>query len=761
MLFSPVFAKLQLRPDSPSRTLLPGPIRPLRHSTPLFPTVSGLFCAMDAPQPLSFQSLADSFYRNGGCTPLTPSSSNASSPICSISCRPSHFSSTTYKTLLAQLLCFDNDPFSWGVYGGSCRSSQNPSADTRVVSNRGLNHRRSSAGPLQHTSYGASFLADVAHPKDTRRFRDPRRARHVANFFAVQRQRRPRLWHSVAGKNQLHALTVHLPARTHSLHNLLPGVAALRKADMAVLQSRLVRNLLFAEVISEPRHALRQPQRAQRHVAHRPAAKLSHRLEQNLPDLRHLISLDNKLGPGNFSRRPLHDPAGNRTHAAVAREKFSESCDVHTRNFAYDRSSLRSLQRQRRVSLGLIRQCHVVHNDEFVQHFDQPRANHRVGNAEERLRERVRLDLRQDVPLWIQQERNGALARCKVLDIVRENGIQVANSVRPGKRKIRAVVLVNERDAIPREAVFRAPAGEFIRQRASEPHAHLRARIPMQRRQRRLQSFASRGRFHAPSHPPAFSLSNSASGHAAAPPIPPDSDAIMPFMDEGLPSLTAASDGLIHITIPVGILQCNCSIIGDPITREALVVDPGDEVSRVLDLLGRHKLTVKAIVSTHAHIDHVGGLSKLHKYTGAPVMMHRDDVPLYQAMEIQAAFLGVAPPEIGELDQLLAEGDALRWGSLVAHVMHTPGHTPGSVCLYLPHEAGNLSIPAPQLFAGDTLFAGSIGRVDLWGGSMDDMMDSLKGKLMALPDETLVHPGHGPGTTIGRERESNPFLVER
>ena len=101
---------------------------------------------------------------------------------------------------------------------------------------------------------------------------------------------------------------------------------------------------------------------------------------------------------------------------------------------------------------------------------------------------------------------------------------------------------------------------------------------------------------------------------------------------------------LIHITIPVGMLQCNCTIIGDPLTLEALVIDPGDEVTRITDLLARHKLTVKAIVSTHAHIDHVGGLSKLHQLTGAPVLMHQEDLPLYQAMEVQAAFLGVPAP---------------------------------------------------------------------------------------------------------------------
>jgi hydroxyacylglutathione hydrolase len=256
-------------------------------------------------------------------------------------------------------------------------------------------------------------------------------------------------------------------------------------------------------------------------------------------------------------------------------------------------------------------------------------------------------------------------------------------------------------------------------------------------------------------------------------------------MSDGRPALNAATEGLIHITIPVGMLQCNCSIIGDPVTREALVVDPGDEVHRILDLIGRHKLKVQAIISTHAHIDHVGGLSKLHRYTGAPVLMHRDDLPLYQAMDIQASFLGVLPPELVDIDQLLKEGDVLRWGSFEAHVIHTPGHTPGSVSLYLPHDSGRITVAeeggksaassddeqkivtddsgktivlVPQLFSGDTLFAGSIGRTDLWGGSMEQIMNSLRTKLMHLPDETIVHPGHGPVTSIGHERQVNPFL---
>jgi len=220
----------------------------------------------------------------------------------------------------------------------------------------------------------------------------------------------------------------------------------------------------------------------------------------------------------------------------------------------------------------------------------------------------------------------------------------------------------------------------------------------------------------------------------------------------------AANSEMIYLKIPVGLLQCNCAIIGDPHTLEAIVVDPGDEVERILGLLGRYKLTVKAIVSTHAHIDHVGGLAKLYQYTGAPVMMHTADLPLYRGMEVQAAYLGLEPPELVEVHQLLKEGDALHWGHFLAHVMHTPGHTPGSVSLYLPSEGENATLTQPQLFSGDTLFAGSIGRTDLWGGSYNEIIASLKDKLLQLPDSTVVHPGHGASTTIGRERHANPFL---
>jgi hydroxyacylglutathione hydrolase len=238
----------------------------------------------------------------------------------------------------------------------------------------------------------------------------------------------------------------------------------------------------------------------------------------------------------------------------------------------------------------------------------------------------------------------------------------------------------------------------------------------------------------------------------------------------------ATNPEMIYIKLPVGMLQCNCCIVGDPRTREALVIDPGDEVERILDLIGRYKLTVKGIVSTHAHIDHVGGLAKLYQYTAAPVMMHTDDLPLYRGMDVQAAFLGMPAPEIVDVHQLLREGDILQWGGFFANVIHTPGHTPGSVSLYLPSQRGETPkesarprprereangkshLTKPQLFAGDTLFAGSIGRTDLWGGSFEQIIESLKEKLLQLPDDTVVHPGHGHSTTIGHEREVNPFL---
>jgi hydroxyacylglutathione hydrolase len=225
---------------------------------------------------------------------------------------------------------------------------------------------------------------------------------------------------------------------------------------------------------------------------------------------------------------------------------------------------------------------------------------------------------------------------------------------------------------------------------------------------------------------------------------------------------------LIHEILPVGMLQCNCHIIGDPRTRDALVIDPGDDAERILEIIRRHELRVSGIVVTHTHIDHVGGLQRIREATGAPVRMHADDVELYRMLDMQAAWIGCKPPERVEVGELLREGDSIRWGRLEAQVLHTPGHTQGSVCLYMPSgipedraavASNSTEREVGRVFAGDTLFAGSIGRTDLWGGSFESIIRSLKGKVLELPDETIVFPGHGASTTIGQERESNPFLV--
>jgi hydroxyacylglutathione hydrolase len=210
---------------------------------------------------------------------------------------------------------------------------------------------------------------------------------------------------------------------------------------------------------------------------------------------------------------------------------------------------------------------------------------------------------------------------------------------------------------------------------------------------------------------------------------------------------------MIHEIIPVGPLQCNCSVIGDETTLHGIVIDPGDNIEEVLALIGKHHLTVQQIVITHAHIDHVGGAMKLRKITGAPVLLNQNDYALLRMLDVQAAWIGMPSPGSVEIDQSLGHADKVKAGSLEANVLHTPGHTEGSICLYFA--------PEKKLIAGDTLFAGSIGRTDLPGGSYDKILNSLHEHLLALPDETIVVPGHGPLTTIGNEREMNPFLVKR
>jgi hydroxyacylglutathione hydrolase len=207
---------------------------------------------------------------------------------------------------------------------------------------------------------------------------------------------------------------------------------------------------------------------------------------------------------------------------------------------------------------------------------------------------------------------------------------------------------------------------------------------------------------------------------------------------------------MILETFPVGPLHCNCTILGDEATGEAMVIDPGDNIPQILAFLAAHKLTLKQIIVTHGHIDHIGGAARLKKATGAPVLLNQNDLPQLDIMDQQAAWLGVPPPEIPPPDVSADEGMIVGIAGHTAQVLHTPGHTEGSICLHFAPE--NL------LLAGDTLFAGSIGRTDLPGGDGKQILRSLHGRLLVLPDETVVIPGHGPVTTIGEERESNPFL---
>jgi hydroxyacylglutathione hydrolase len=207
---------------------------------------------------------------------------------------------------------------------------------------------------------------------------------------------------------------------------------------------------------------------------------------------------------------------------------------------------------------------------------------------------------------------------------------------------------------------------------------------------------------------------------------------------------------MIHEVFPVGVLQCNCSVFGDESTHQAIVIDPGADIERILETLHRHQLKLKAIVITHAHIDHIGGAEKLRASTGAPVWMNAADKLIALSLPLQAAWLGVSIPANPGVDVEAKEGDTLLAGTTEFHVLETPGHTPGSISLYIPTEG--------KLIAGDTLFRDSIGRTDLPGGSQKKLVRSIHDKLFTLPDPTVVIPGHGMNTTIEREKRLNPFV---
>lgn len=207
-------------------------------------------------------------------------------------------------------------------------------------------------------------------------------------------------------------------------------------------------------------------------------------------------------------------------------------------------------------------------------------------------------------------------------------------------------------------------------------------------------------------------------------------------------------------TFPVGPLQCNFSLVADPETKEALLVDPGDEPDAILDAVRRNDVRVVGLLHTHAHLDHVGISALLSRTLGAPLLLHEGDLPLYENLEAQGRMFGFDVEAPGRVARFLAHGETVACGASGLDVLHTPGHTPGSVCFRLDGEA-------PVLFTGDTLFRRSIGRTDLWGGSMETIVASIKERLFTLPGALRVVAGHGEETTIAEEARLNPFVGSR
>lgn len=204
------------------------------------------------------------------------------------------------------------------------------------------------------------------------------------------------------------------------------------------------------------------------------------------------------------------------------------------------------------------------------------------------------------------------------------------------------------------------------------------------------------------------------------------------------------------VTIPNGIFAENCYLVIDEQARECAIVDPGEDTGLILHKLAKTGATATAIWLTHAHLDHVLGVPRVAAETGAPVWLHPHDRSLYDAVPEQAAWFGLpAPPALPAPDKAFAHGDSLQVGATTFAVRHAPGHSPGSVCLLAPGVA----------LGGDVLFAGSIGRTDLPGGDFETLIASIERELLPLPDDTILYSGHGPETTIGRERRSNPFLT--
>ncbi|MBI1357157.1 MAG: MBL fold metallo-hydrolase [Acidobacteria bacterium] len=208
---------------------------------------------------------------------------------------------------------------------------------------------------------------------------------------------------------------------------------------------------------------------------------------------------------------------------------------------------------------------------------------------------------------------------------------------------------------------------------------------------------------------------------------------------------------MLHQVLPVGPLQCNCSVFGDPATGAALVIDPGDDLDRIEALMEQMGLDhVERIVFTHAHLDHIGQGAEFKRRTGAPTYLHRLELPVLASLRQQASWMRMPAPEPVEIDEFLEEGDRFEFGGAEFQVLFTPGHSPGSISLFIPS--------LQRVIGGDVLFRGSIGRTDLPGGDHAALLRSIRDKLLPLDDAVVVYPGHGPETTIGAERRTNPFL---
>lgn len=204
----------------------------------------------------------------------------------------------------------------------------------------------------------------------------------------------------------------------------------------------------------------------------------------------------------------------------------------------------------------------------------------------------------------------------------------------------------------------------------------------------------------------------------------------------------------------------NGFVVGCERTRDAIVIDPGDEVQALIDVVRDHALTVRYVLLTHAHVDHITGVGPAKAAFAVPVYLHRDDLPFYERAVQQGLMFGLAVQQPPPVD-VFYDASVIRFGDYDVHVHHTPGHCPGGVCLEITEKGeGDRGKAEAHLFVGDTLFAGSIGRTDLPGGNYEVLMRSITEVLFPLGDEAIVHPGHGPDTTIGRERTTNPFVLE-